>query len=105
MIQKVFALMLICALWLPANSERVQASGLSSWEGPILTKRVPIPVVTSPAVSPKLSDEEAKRLREAYGLEQPETEIRQSIGDFGASFRTQELLAWICILFLSWARL
>jgi len=28
------------------------------------------------AASPKLSDEEAKRLREAYGLEQPETEIR-----------------------------
>ncbi|MET3847530.1 hypothetical protein [Paenibacillus sp. OAE614] len=105
MIQKIFTLMLICALWLPANSERVQASGLSSWEGPILTKRVPIPVVTSPAVSPKLSDEEAKRLREAYGLEQPETEIRQSIGDFGASFRIQELLAWICILYLSWARL
>ncbi|WP_433616069.1 hypothetical protein [Paenibacillus cellulositrophicus] len=105
MIPKIFALMLICALWLPANSGVVQASGLSSWEGAILTKHVPISVVTSPSVSPKLSDKEAKRLREAYGLEQPGTESRQSIGDFGASFRIQELLAWICMLFLSWARL
>ncbi|WP_152401874.1 hypothetical protein [Paenibacillus cellulositrophicus] len=104
MIPKIFALMLICALWLPVNSEAVRASDLSSWEGTKPQKH-PISVVTSPAVSPKLSDEEAKRLREAYGLEQPETEIRQSIGDFGASFRIQELLAWICILFLSWARL
>ncbi|UYO03866.1 hypothetical protein [Paenibacillus sp. PSB04] len=105
MIPKIFALMLICALWLPANSGVVLASGLSSWEGAILTKHPPISVVTSPAVSPKLSDEEAKRLREAYGLEQPGTEPRQSIGDFGASFRIQELLAWACILFLSWAPL
>ncbi|RED41707.1 hypothetical protein [Paenibacillus sp. VMFN-D1] len=102
MIPKVFTLILICALWLPANSEAVQASGLSSWEGPILTKRELISVVTSPAVSPKLSNEKAKRLREAYGLEQPGMEPRQSIGDFGASFRIQELLAWICILFPGW---
>ncbi|MBB3125608.1 hypothetical protein FHS19_000262 [Paenibacillus rhizosphaerae] len=103
MFKKIFILMFICVLWLPANLETVQASGFSTWEGTILTKHSPISVVTSPAVSPKLSDDETKRLREAYGLEQPETEPRQSIGDFGASLSVQELLAWAFALFLSWA--
>ncbi|OZB91232.1 hypothetical protein [Paenibacillus sp. XY044] len=103
MIKKMLVLMLICAFWLPANLGRVQASGLSPSEETLWAKHNPLSMVRNSENSAKLPDNEANRLRDAYGLDKPETVPRQSFGDFGASFRIQEMLVWACALFLSWA--